>query len=221
MRPNSMSRQFRNRTKGARLLRMAERCAMLTTGLLIGALLTRARALGRNTRPAVLGALSPIAPPPSELPQADSTLEVPAHERSDANVPALGIVLVMLGIGAFIIHACLWSMVKSRGPVGIDAATRWQVISPTAPESQRDVPQLQLSPQRDLKSFLSSQKQQLDGTGPGEGTNGTSRTPIERAMALVAEHGAPKWRSSNQLPRALSPVQLQQGRATDPPPPSP
>lgn len=192
-----------------------ERFFFFLCGTIVGAVARRATA-PRETANKEIAVAEPAnreIKPPSALPQTDSWSEIPAHEKSDANLPALGMVLLVLVVGAFVIHASLWWWVNLPGASSIDEATRWQVIAARVPEPQKDFPQLQRSPQRDLQDFLATGKLQLHGVPPANQTNATVRMPIERAMNLVAERGLPKWRAEQE---PISPLELQQRRAVEP-----
>lgn len=209
-RTNAKPRPQRERNGG--VLNDLERFLIFVSGAIIGALAGRATA----PRPEVEIKIAPAAPiekpelKPSAIPQTLASSEVRSHETSDANVPALGMLLVVLVVFAFVMHAALWWWVNTPGPGSIDAATQWQVTAARVPEPQKNFPQLQLSPQRELKEFLANQEQRLRvGAAPDE-TN--ARISIERAMEAVAQDGVPKWKANA---KPISPIELQQQRANE------
>ena len=193
-----------------------ERFLIFVSGAIVGALAVRWAPPSSKSEARAIEHLPVLQPalPASEFPQADKWSEIPAHEKSDANLPALGIVLVVLAIGAFIMHAALWWS-NSRGPAAIDEATHWQVIAARGVEPQKEFPQLQLSPERDLQAFLAMEQQQLHGITPVNPSNAVARIPIDRAMEILAQRGAPNWKTGVQSRDAISPLELQQRRATE------
>src|SRR5262245_4934787 len=190
-----------------------ERLVFFIIGTVVGVVAGRATAPRQKTEKAVLVAeptLLPVAER-SALPQSDTSSEQRAHEASDVNLPVLGMILALLLVGAFVIHASLWWWVNASRTAGIDDAPRGQATAQRLPQSQHQFPKLQLSPQGDLQEFLAREQQQLRGSGPRNQTSGLARIPIERAMEIVADRGAPKWKTDRQI----SPLPLQQWRATD------
>jgi hypothetical protein len=189
---------------------------MLAIGAVIGALVGRTRSRKRISKSAEPLAKmqttdrTPEREPLGVIPQAGEWSEIPAHEKSDANLPALGATLVVLALSAFVIHAALWWWVKSPGPATIDETTRWNAIAQRVPEPSREFPQLQISPQRDLEDFLARQEQGLRGESA---TSGVARIPIERAMELVIQNASREGRTKNG--RGPSPLELQQRRASE------
>ena len=186
-------------------------------GAALGALMRQRKQRPLITTPVLAGpdahASQAMTEPRTAIPQADEWSDVPAHEPSDANLPALAGVVIALVIGAFVMHAALWWLANSGGPPAIDAATRWPVIAARTPELQQSSPQLQLSPQRDLEAYLSQQQAGLKTSSVGD-TNGLARIPIDRAMAIIAERGAARPGAGGN---PVSPTELQHRRPAEGP----
>jgi hypothetical protein len=103
-------------------------------------------------------------------------------ERSDANLPALG--LVAIGVATAITASAL---------------ILWAWASPLArferPVKPPDLPRpsLQIDAQKDLQRFLQKQRRALDVLEWIDRAKGIARIPVRAAMKQIVRTGLPDW----------------------------
>jgi hypothetical protein len=193
----------------------AARFLLFVSGLVMGGLAGRAaRPQPGGNRDDVCSAPTGIAIQPTiarEYPQATTFSEVSGHEHSDIHLLAILMIIFVVGVGAFVIHAALWSWVSSKGPSTMEETASSQLLRRYMGEQERDYPKLQLSPARDLREFRIQEDQRLHGLSTGAGST-TNSMPIGRAVEVLVDHGFSGAAGRDRQ----SPVQLQQRRAIEP-----
>lgn len=150
---------------------------------------------------------SPILQLPSALPQAESMSDRPAHERSDISLAAVTFFLVLLVLGAFVIHTVLWGWLKSmETPSHLGQLAEWSPLSGAAAE----FPPLQVSPQADLQNYIREQQALLNAALSSDSS--PPRLSIDEATRGVAMSGTVRWPAAEDVMKLQSPLQLQQRR---------
>ena len=127
------------------------------------------------------------------------------HERVDVNIRGLSLFVVALIIGAVIIHAVIWALLKGLQTAAGHHEPYERAASRTSANTR--YPVLQVAPARDMQAFRFREEAALNSYGWVDPTSGVVRIPIDRAMELLVERGLPQTAGSK------SPLQLQQERA--------
>jgi len=132
-------------------------------------------------------------------PQVEKEEHAPAHahEKTDANVKAvslfaLSLVVMVVVVGA--VSAVYYYYLSKNWPhVGTATAPM------PDPSQVPPAPQLQTSPQQDLKRMREYEEQRLRTAGWIDRQAGVTHIPIEQAMDLVAQRGLP-WKATPAAP---------------------
>jgi hypothetical protein len=131
-------------------------------------------------------------------------LEVPAHrhEERDANVKiifilavAMVVTIVLVGVGSGIYYYYLSKNWPHSGTATAPVIDQSQVPPP---------PQLQTSPQQDLKKMREYEDARLRTYGWIDRQAGVAHIPIDRAIDLTAQRGLP-WRETRGLAKGVAP----------------
>jgi hypothetical protein len=124
------------------------------------------------------------------------------HEESDVGIRPLAYFLTGLALSLVVVGGiCAWlfnlfeRQSERRDPEPPPLARTDQ---PTPG------PQLQVSEQRDLELMLRREQRMLNSVEWVDKERGVVRIPIDRAMALTAERGLPKWPAAEVAPPAKS-----------------
>ena len=148
------------------------------------------------------------------------TRDEPPQTKNDSgdrqvNVKAIVIVLSFCLVAGLVIHFSLAGLFiifrKSFNRAEHRFADNRADTSIKTP-NQFPEPRLQLAPREDLTALLAREETELTSFGWIDRTNGIVRIPIDHAIDLVLQRGLPV-RGTNDTPRRISPLQLQQNRA--------
>jgi hypothetical protein len=147
---------------------------------------------------------------PSSQPQGQQEPATVGYEKRDASAKgifaAAGGLFVVLIIAEFIIIWIYSDFKKSSGPKDrFTGAVRQHAVNTS-------YPQLQLSPQADLKEFRDREEAELNTYGWINRTAGVVRIPIDKAMDLVLQQGLPTRKPGTQGKPGASNYELQQQR---------
>ncbi|MGH9868696.1 MAG: hypothetical protein ACREAA_11110 [Candidatus Polarisedimenticolia bacterium] len=112
------------------------------------------------------------------------------HETRDISLPAVvwtAVGFIALGALGMIVSGIFFAVEKPLHPMGAPRSMRHErPAAPLPPE-----PRLQVSPQTDMRAMRAQEQELLHSYGWVDRQAGRVRIPIERAMEIVAEKGAP------------------------------
>jgi hypothetical protein len=112
------------------------------------------------------------------------------YEATDVNIRAILWLAIGIAIGAVIVHAALWILLRMYE---VRAERRDPALPPLAAGNQEPPgPRLQSAPVRDYAAFRAEEERALATYGWVDREEGIVRIPIERAMDLLVERGEPK-----------------------------
>jgi len=113
------------------------------------------------------------------------------HETTDVDLTGAKRLLLATGLFLAVVFAGLWGMLhllhgrdEARQPAPLPVVERAGDRLPPAPR-------LQTLPYQDLAAFRAGERATLERYAWVDRTRGIAQIPIERAMALVVEHGLP------------------------------
>jgi hypothetical protein len=145
-------------------------------------------------------------------PQTNRGSQLAGYEKKDVYAPGILLFLLVLAFGALIIHAGVWGWLKTlKGPPTVDVRSEHRSERPIQPRMAKDIPRLQVAPEKDWESYRAEEENRLNSYGWIDRTAGVVRIPISEAMKQIVEHGIPHWGPTN----LVSPLELQKARAAE------
>lgn len=123
------------------------------------------------------------------------------HERKDADVISLFMIVIMLAVMCMLIVLAVGGMIhyfKLKEP----AKTAGQANIPVTRAAEFPAPRLEIKPGSNLTELRAAEDANLNSYGWEDRKTGTVRIPIDRAVELILERGLPDV-GAGQTPLSL------------------
>jgi hypothetical protein len=130
------------------------------------------------------------------------------HERKDADVPSLILIIAMLMVSGMIIFLTVTGLMHYFRSNEAKVTSGQTNIPVTAIENFPE-PRLEVQSSADLKKLRAAEEGDLQSYGWLEKNSGTVRIPIDRAMQLLVERGLP------EVGAGKTPLSLMQARPSE------